>query len=272
MLIGVVQLPPGASLDRTERSARPRAEGRFGHRRDRQYRDLRGPRRVELFDRVERRHDVHSPEGLGGTWQRSQRHGAIGPALRRHARRALPEAKAFVIAPPAVPGLGNGSGFTMMIQDDRWRQLPRARTGYRRDDGRAAQEVPQVAQVFSLFNTGSPRIFADVDRDKAQMLGVQPGQVYAALGTYLASTYVNDFNLLGRTFRVTAQAEPTARAKIEPMSAGCRCARRRARWCRWRRSRRSATTAGRRASCVTTCSPRSNCRVRRRPAFRRARR
>src|SRR3546814_7756062 len=80
--------------------------------------------------------------------------------------------------------------------------------------GAAAQDK-QVQQVSSLFNTGSPRIFADVDRDKAQILGVEPSQVYAALGTYLASTYVNDFNFLGRTFRVTAQAEPTARSRLE---------------------------------------------------------
>ena len=66
-------------------------------------------------------------------------------------------------------------------------------------------------QVFSLFNTGSPRIEADVDRDRAQLVGVQPSQVYDALGTYLGSTYVNDFNMLGRTFRVTAQAEAASR-------------------------------------------------------------
>jgi multidrug efflux pump subunit AcrB len=76
--------------------------------------------------------------------------------------------------------------------------------------GGAAQQ-PKVTQVFSTFNTGSPRIDADVDRDRAQLLGVQPSQIYEALGTYLGSTYVNDFNLLGRTFRVTAQAEPAAR-------------------------------------------------------------
>src|SRR3546814_3246029 len=79
--------------------------------------------------------------------------------------------------------------------------------------GAAAQDK-QVQQVFSLFNTGSPRIFADVDRDKAQILGVDPSQVYAARGTYLASTYVNDFNFLGRTFRVTAQAEPSSRSTL----------------------------------------------------------
>jgi multidrug efflux pump subunit AcrB len=74
-----------------------------------------------------------------------------------------------------------------------------------------ASQNPNVAQVFSLFNTGSPRIEADVDRDRAQLVGVQPSQVYSALGTYLGSTYVNDFNMLGRTFRVTAQAEASAR-------------------------------------------------------------
>jgi multidrug efflux pump subunit AcrB len=75
----------------------------------------------------------------------------------------------------------------------------------------AAQQTPEVAQVFTLFNTGSPRIRADVDRDRAELLGVDPADVFRTLGTYLGSTYVNDFNLLGRTFRVTAQAEPSAR-------------------------------------------------------------
>src|SRR5690606_1942880 len=63
----------------------------------------------------------------------------------------------------------------------------------------------------TTFNTGTPRIRAEIDRDRAQMLGVQPGQVYDALGTYVGSTYVNDFNFMGRTYRVTAQAEPYAR-------------------------------------------------------------
>ena len=52
---------------------------------------------------------------------------------------------------------------------------------------------------------------ADVDREKALMMGIDPSQVYGALGSYLGSTYVNDFNLLGRTFRVTAQAEASER-------------------------------------------------------------
>src|SRR3546814_380453 len=89
---------------------------------------------------------------------------------------ALPEANAFVIAPPAVPGLGTGNGFTMMIQaagGQSYHELEQA-TGAMM--GAAAQDK-QVQQVFSLFNTGSPRIFADVDRDKAQIRGVDPSQV-----------------------------------------------------------------------------------------------
>jgi multidrug efflux pump subunit AcrB len=77
--------------------------------------------------------------------------------------------------------------------------------------GAAAQAPDQVQQVFSTYNTGSPRIAADVDRDKALMMGVQPADVFNTLGVYLGSSYVNDFNFLGRTFRVTAQAEPTSR-------------------------------------------------------------
>ncbi|WP_156350990.1 efflux RND transporter permease subunit, partial [Achromobacter sp. 2789STDY5608628] len=64
-----------------------------------------------------------------------------------------------------------------------------------------------LSQVYSFFNTATPRIFADIDRRKAEALGVPPDRVFEALQVYLGSAYVNDFNLLGRTFRVIAQAE-----------------------------------------------------------------
>src|SRR3954466_12211532 len=76
--------------------------------------------------------------------------------------------------------------------------------------GRAAQ-TPGLTQVFSLFETATPQLYLDIDRTKAQLLGINIPDVFAALQTYLGSSYVNDFNLLGRTFRVTAQAEGGAR-------------------------------------------------------------
>jgi len=72
--------------------------------------------------------------------------------------------------------------------------------------GRAAQ-TPGLAQVFSLFESSTPQLYLDIDRTKVQMLGVNMSDVFGALQTYLGSTYVNDFNLLGRVFRVTAQAD-----------------------------------------------------------------
>src|SRR5258705_2236274 len=70
---------------------------------------------------------------------------------------------------------------------------------------RAAQ-TPGLKQVFSLFESSTPQVYLDIDRTKAQMLGINVPDVFAALQTYLGSYYVNDFNLLGRTFRVTAPA------------------------------------------------------------------
>ena len=76
--------------------------------------------------------------------------------------------------------------------------------------GKAAQTTG-VRQVFSLFETSTPQLYLDIDRVKAQMLGINVADVFTALQTYLGSVYVNDFNLLGRTFRVTAQSDSNYR-------------------------------------------------------------
>ncbi len=76
--------------------------------------------------------------------------------------------------------------------------------------GKAAQTTG-VKQVFSLFETSTPQLYLDIDRVKAQMLGINVADVFTALQTYLGSVYVNDFNLLGRTFRVTAQSDSNYR-------------------------------------------------------------
>ncbi len=223
-LIGVIQLPPGASLERTADA-------------------------VERIRKVVSQNpnvlDTASFAGLdGSTFSPASNSGIMFLRLADHDERkgkgesaaelagaltgavAATEdsAQVFFLSPPPVPGLGNGSGFSMMIQD-------RSSAGYQALQGAtfammgAASQNPNVTQVFSLFNTGSPRIEADVDRDRAQLVGVQPSQVYAALATYLGSTYVNDFNMLGRTFRVTAQAEASARDDLvrRGATAGALC-------------------------------------------------
>jgi hydrophobe/amphiphile efflux-1 (HAE1) family protein len=212
-LIGVIQLPPGSSLDRTEaavnrirevvsRNPMVTATGAFAGLDGSTFSPASnsGVMFLRLRPHEERRGEGQSAAALAG-----QITGAVAGAEQG--------AQVFFLSPPPVPGLGNGSGFAMMVQD-------RGGAGYQALQGAtfammgASQQNPDVGQVFSLFNTGSPRIEADVDRDRAQLVGVQPTQVYAALGTYLGSTYINDFNLVGRTFRVTAQAEAASREDL----------------------------------------------------------
>src|SRR5262249_24935488 len=70
-----------------------------------------------------------------------------------------------------------------------------------------ANQTPGLVQVFTLFETSTPQLYLDIDRTKAQMLGINVPDVFNALQTYLGSSYVNDFNILGRTYRVMAQAD-----------------------------------------------------------------
>src|SRR5260221_9494462 len=98
----------------------------------------------------------------------------------------------------------------MMVEDRAGRGPEALRAAVSAMMGRAAQ-TPGLTQVFSLFESSTPQIYLDIDRTKAQMLGINVPDVFGALQTYLGSYYVNDFNLLGRTFRVTAQAEDAYR-------------------------------------------------------------
>ncbi|RSY86032.1 multidrug efflux RND transporter permease subunit [Sphingomonas koreensis] len=124
----------------------------------------------------------------------------------RAALADMNEAFVFVIPPPVIQGVGNGGGYRMMVQD-------RSDAGYQALEAAAggvigeAHKSKELANVFTLYNTATPRIYANIDRAKSDMLGVPASRVFEAMQVYLGSSYVNDFNLLGRTFRVTAQAD-----------------------------------------------------------------
>src|SRR5947209_16926450 len=70
-----------------------------------------------------------------------------------------------------------------------------------------ASQTPGLTQAFTLFENSTPQIYLEIDRTKAQLLGVNAPELFGALQVFIGSAYVNDFNLLGRTFRVTAQAD-----------------------------------------------------------------
>ena len=120
--------------------------------------------------------------------------------------QALRGAFVLVIPPPSVPGIGTGGGFKLYVQDRAGRgprPLEQAVGGIIGP----ANQTPGLVQVFTLFNTATPQVYADIDRTKAEMLGVPITRFFETLSTYMGSTFVNDFNILGRTYRVTAQAD-----------------------------------------------------------------
>jgi hydrophobe/amphiphile efflux-1 (HAE1) family protein len=125
--------------------------------------------------------------------------------------QAIQEAFIIVVAPPPVAGIGNAGGFRMMIEDRSGAGSAALQGAAFAMMGRAAQ-TPGLAGVFSLFETSTPQLYLDIDRNKAQLLGINVSDVFSALQVYLGSAYVNDFNMFGRTFRVIAQAEDIYRS------------------------------------------------------------
>jgi hydrophobe/amphiphile efflux-1 (HAE1) family protein len=211
-LITVYQLPPGASLQRTDAVIR---------------------RATKII--LETPGVVHAVPfaGLdGATFTNAPNAGAIFAALAPFPERvakglsadriladlrtrlgAIEEAFTIVIPPPPVRGIGNAGGFKMMVQDKRGRGLP-ALEAATQDLVAAANQTPGLVGVFSLFNTRTPKLYADIDRVKAEMLAVPTDKVFEALEVYLGSVFVNNFNYLGRTYQVTAQADGPFRQTI----------------------------------------------------------
>ena len=208
-LIGVVSLPPGASGQRTDELMRramqiadktPGVETSLAFS---GYNAASGSQEsnsgalfMKLADEDHRQHHHQKVDDL--TRALNQQLTAIGGA------------QTTVISPPTVRGMGNGGGWHMMIED-------RAGNDYKAIEAAAnamvgaARKDPMVSGAFSQFNTGAPRLVGEIDRDKAHLLGVQPTDIYDTLNVYLGSIYVNDFNLFGRTYQVTAQAAPEYR-------------------------------------------------------------
>jgi hydrophobe/amphiphile efflux-1 (HAE1) family protein len=204
-LIGVFQLPPGASVARTDAVIR-KASG-----------ILLGVPGVA--------HTVGFAGFDGATFTNASNGGAIfiplapfperaaqGLSARavlekaQQALGAIPEAIAFVIQPPPVRGIGTGGGWKLYVQDLRGRGVG-ALEQVTRAFIQEANQQPQLSRVFSLFNTATPKLYADIDRVRAEKLKVPVERVLDTLEVYLGSAYVNDFNFLGRTYRVTAQAD-----------------------------------------------------------------
>ncbi|WP_419815345.1 efflux RND transporter permease subunit [Glacieibacterium sp.] len=204
-LIGIVQMPPGSTLERTGVVMQDAITTAL---------KIPGVNHIVSIGGLDGASFSNAPNA--GTiflalddYADRKKHNQTGDSILAELRQklgAIDAANLLVVAPPPVRGIGTGGGFKMMIQD-RGNKGAQALEGATMAMMMAGNQTKGLTSVFSLYNTGTPRIYADIDREKAQQLGVAPSDVFSTLQTYLGSTYVNDFNMFGRTYRVTAQAD-----------------------------------------------------------------
>ncbi|MCK5816130.1 MAG: efflux RND transporter permease subunit [Flavobacteriaceae bacterium] len=120
------------------------------------------------------------------------------------------DAQAFAFGPPAIPGLGNGSGYSIMLQD-RKGNTPEYLSENAMKFIKAANERPEIASARTTFQATVPQRFMDIDKEKALKLGVKLSELYTTVGAFMGGAYVNDFTRFGRLYKTYIQAEPEYR-------------------------------------------------------------
>lgn len=214
-LITLVELPKGASLDRTTEVVRRATDIAL---------KIPGLERIVAFagfSAATNSNSSHSGTVFTALRDfRDRESGQSGPELAAKLNAAygqIQEASLFVVAPPPVRGIGSGGDFKLMVQDRSGQgllALEKATWAF----VAALAESGEVARPFSTFTTTAPRYFLDIDRTRAEMMNVPIENVFATLQIYLGSSYVNDLTLFGRNYRVTAQADAPWRLAPEDIS------------------------------------------------------
>jgi multidrug efflux pump len=212
-LVGFAQLPDGASLDRTDQVIR---------RMDDIGMSQPGVQNAVSFPGLSINGFTNSSNAgivflpLNPFEQRTSRElsgGAIAGQINAKFA-SIQDAFTAVFPPPPVQGLGTIGGFKLQIED-------RAGLGYEALDAATkaflaeAAKAPELARLFTGYQVNVPQLYADIDRTRAQQLGVSVTDVFDTLQIYLGSLYVNDFNVFGRTYSVRVQADAPFRAHAE---------------------------------------------------------
>ena len=209
-LIGLGQLPEGASLQRSEE---------LGGQMVRLAADLPGVRHtIEVVgysgvDAANRSNAVTTFVILAPFEERVKDPKQSGLAIMAELRRrfaTLQDGQVLVFPPPPVQGIGNAGGFKLEVQDRRAAGLPALQATTDALVAKTLQE-PGIATAFTTFRSETPEFYLDIDRQKVETLGVPLSSVFDTLQAYLGSTYVNDFNFLNRVDQVNIQADAAFR-------------------------------------------------------------
>ncbi|MCJ2188193.1 efflux RND transporter permease subunit [Novosphingobium beihaiensis] len=203
--LAAIFLPPGSSLSRTDDAMQDIAKRILpikGLRGAVMFAGFHGPSRTQAPDAAA----IYFPFK---TFEERKKLGVTYKGIMQQAQAAVQgfdKGQVILLPPPTINGIVPPGGYRMIVEDKEGRGYGELAKAVGPLLGKANQS-PELQQVYTLFNMATPRVYADVDRRKADLLGVPPQRIFEALQVYLGSAFINDFNLLGRTYRVTAQAD-----------------------------------------------------------------
>lgn len=208
-----VQLPPGASLERT---------GAVIDEMEHMISQIPGVSAVMTVNGYGMINGANSSNSgfmivpLDDWSQRAEAEKQVKAILAQAYRKMLgmPEARSFPFELPAIPGLGASNGFEFILQDTLGRD-PKDMAEISRALIMAANQRPEISRVNTFFTANTPQIFVDLDREKAHDLNVPMNEIFSALQVYLGGAYVNDFNKFGKSYQVKLQAQTEFRSEPE---------------------------------------------------------
>jgi len=212
-----VQLPDGASLNRTESATR-------------QLQDILTAREgvsdviiVNGYSMLNGGQGSNSALVIATLENWSERQAPalrVGALLRSVSAEfaRIPSASIIAFNPPPIPGLGAGAGVEMKVQQTGGGQ-PQDLASALGSLVYSANQRPEIARAYTTFRANVPQVFVDLDREKAKALDVDVAEVFSTLQAYLGAHYVNDFNLFGRVYRVMVQAEGAYRDRVADIDA-----------------------------------------------------
>ncbi|WP_438500660.1 multidrug efflux RND transporter permease subunit OqxB [Pantoea ananatis] len=212
-LIGGVKMPEGSSLARTDEVIRQMSEIGL---------QTEGVAYAVAFPGLNALQFTNTPNsgtvffGLKPFSERKQTAAQINAEINAKISR-IQQGFGFSIMPPPILGLGQGSGYSLYVQDRAGLGYGALQTAINTLSG-AVMQTPGMHFPISSYQANVPQLEVQVDRDKAKAQGVALTDLFSTLQTYLGSSYVNDFNRFGRTWRVMAQADGEFRDSVEDIA------------------------------------------------------
>jgi multidrug efflux pump len=215
-IIAIPQLPAGSSLERTTEIAKE--VGRIAL-------EIPGVSHLPTFAGFSGATQTISSSSAAAyvvlkPFEERMKHGQTAASIQAELTKRVAHidgANILIVQPPSVSGLGSAGGFSMRLED-RAGLGTEALAKTTNDLVAAANATPGLVGVYTTFSADTPQIKVDLDRERAEMLGVQSQDVNAAIETYFGSSYINDFNMYGRTYHVTAQADLAFRNSADDLT------------------------------------------------------